>query len=189
MNALATGSNTNGAAAPRPPEMPMKAATRPRDARQTRFGQTFSQIVAVLMRDPNFRHLRLADLEWLVLPPVMAGQFRLGHATRPADAGKPEQAGISIPVAVALWARVSPEIDKALSENLDKQVRLRADEWATGENLWLMAAAGDKRAVPLFLKQLAETEFKDQHVKMRLRGTDGKTMVKTLGESTSESGL
>jgi hemolysin-activating ACP:hemolysin acyltransferase len=114
----------------------------------------------------------------------MAGQFRLGHATRPSDAGKPEQRGISIPVAVALWARVSPEIDKALSENLDKQVRLRADEWATGENLWLMAAAGDKRAVPLFLKQLAETEFKDQHVKMRLRGTDGKTMVKTLGEST-----
>ena len=126
----------------------------------------------------------LADLEWLVLPPVMAGQFRLGHATRPADAGKPTQGGISIPVAVALWARVSPEIDKALSENLDKHVRLRADEWATGENLWLMAAAGDKRAVPLFLKQLAETEFKDRHVKMRLRGTDGKTMVKTLGEST-----
>ena len=184
MNTLVTGSNTNGAAAPRPPEMPTKAATRPRDARQARFGQTFSQIVAVLMRDPNFRHLKLADLEWLVLPPVMAGQFRLGHATRPADAGKPEQAGISIPVAVALWARVSPEIDKALSENLDKQVRLRADEWATGENLWLMAAAGDKRAVPLFLKQLAETEFKDQHVKMRLRGTDGKTTVKTLGEST-----
>jgi len=183
MNTLATGSNTNGAGAPRPPETPMKATTRPRDARQARFGQTFSQIVAVLMRDPNFRHLRLADLEWLVLPPVMAGQFRLGHATRPADGGKPEQGGISIPVAVALWARVSPEIDKALSENLDKQVRLRADEWATGENLWLMAAAGDKRAVPLFLKQLAETEFKDQHVKMRLRGTDGKTMVKTLGES------
>ena len=184
MNTLATGSNTNGAAAPRPPETPIKTATRPRDARQARFGQTFSQIVAVLMRDPNFRHLKLADLEWLVLPPVMAGQFRLGHATRPSDAGKPEQRGISIPVAVALWARVSPEIDKALSENLDKQVRLRADEWATGENLWLMAAAGDKRAVPLFLKQLGETEFKDQHVKMRLRGTDGKTMVKTLGEST-----
>ena len=65
MNTLATGSNTNGAAAPRPPEMPMKAATRPRDARQARFGQTFSQIVAVLMRDPDFRHLKLADLEWL----------------------------------------------------------------------------------------------------------------------------
>ena len=39
--------------------------------------QTFAQIVAVLMRDANFRNLRLTDLEWLVLPPVMAGQFRL----------------------------------------------------------------------------------------------------------------
>src|SRR5262245_29491842 len=52
-----------------------KPATRPRDARQARFAQSFAQIVGVLMRDANFRNMRLADLEWLVLPPVMAGQF------------------------------------------------------------------------------------------------------------------
>ncbi len=144
--------------------------------------QTFAQVVGVLMRDPNFRNMRLADLEWLVLPPVMAGQFRLGHAMRPA--GKTQQgAGISVPVAVALWARVSPDIDKGLSEALDKPVHLRPNQWASGDILWLMAAAGDPRAKPHFLKQLAETEFKGQHVKMRLRGPDGKVVVKALGSS------
>ena len=150
----------------------------PGGAQQSRMAQTFAQIVAVLMRDPGYRNLRLSDLEWLVLPPVMAGQFRLGHATRPPatepDAGKAQQGGIFVPVAVALWARVSPEIDKALSENLDKQVRLRPNEWTSGDNMWLMAAAGHPRAVPEFLKQLQENEFKGKQVKMRLRGPDGK---------------
>src|SRR5262245_334295 len=142
---------TNG---PAPPRAATKAVKRrPRQARQLRLAQSFSQVVAVLMRDPNFRNLKIADLEWLILPPLMAGQFRLAHATSQPKAAKAEagkttqgttQGGISIPVAVALWARVSPEIDKALTENLDKQARLRPNQWASGNNLWLMA---DRKSV------------------------------------------
>jgi cytolysin-activating lysine-acyltransferase len=168
-----------------------KAAVRPRDARQTRFAQSFAHIVAVLMRDANFRSMRLSDLEWLVLPPVMAGQFRLAQAPSPLgrdkgkDGGKEggAEGGALVPVAVALWARVSAGIDKGLSENLDKAVRLQPGDWASGDNVWLMAVAGDQRAVPKFLKQLAETEFKGQRVKMRLRDADNKVVVKTLGQS------
>jgi cytolysin-activating lysine-acyltransferase len=168
-----------------------KPAVRPRDARQTRFAQSFAQIVAVLMRDRNFRNMRLSDLEWLVLPPVMAGQFRLAQAPSPLgrdkgkDGGKEggAEGGALVPVAVALWARVSAGIDKGLSENLDKAVRLQPGDWASGDNVWLMAVAGDQRAVPKFLKQLAETEFKGQRVKMRLRDADNKVVVKTLGQS------
>ena len=177
-----SGANGGREPSPQTAATAKAAPRRPGDARQSRMGQTFSQVVAVLMRDPNFRNMRLADLEWLVLPPVMAGQFRLGHAMRPA--GKTQQgAGISVPVAVALWARVSPDIDKGLSEALDKPVHLRPNQWASGNILWLMAAAGDPRAKPHFLKQLAETEFKGQHVKMRLRGPDGKVVVKALGQA------
>ena len=88
-----------------------------------------------------------------------------------------------MPVAVALWARVSDAVDKALSENLDKPVRLRPADWASGDNIWLMAVAGDQRAVPKFLEQLAQTEFKGQRVKMRLRGPENTVVVKTLGQS------
>ena len=177
----APGADTNGTGA-RPGAAP-KPAVRPRDARQARFAQSFAQIVAVLMRDANFRNMRLADLEWLVLPPVMAGQFRLAQVPSPRGRTQGKKGGVLVPVAVALWARVSASIDKALSENLDEPVRLKAGDWASGDNVWLMAVAGDQRAVPKFLEQLAETEFKGQRVKMRLRGPDNKVVVKTLGQS------
>jgi cytolysin-activating lysine-acyltransferase len=162
-------------------------ARRPADARQARFGQAFSQIIAVLMRDQNFKNMRIADLEWLVLPPVMAGQFRLAHMPAPQrgtpapKAGDgPEKPGVLIPVAVALWARVSPQIDKGLSENLDKAVRLRPNQWASGNIPWLIAVAGDRRAIPKFLERLKEAEFKGQEVKMRASAGEGKVVVKTL---------
>jgi cytolysin-activating lysine-acyltransferase len=157
---------------------------RPAETRQARFGQSFSQIIAVLMRDQNFKNMRIADLEWLVLPPVMAGQFRLAHMPAPPRPGeKPksdEKSGVLVPVAVALWARVSPQIDKGLSENLDKPVRLRTNQWASGNIIWLMAVAGDRRAIPKFLEQLKEKEFKGQEVKMRANAGEGKVVVKTL---------
>lgn len=154
---------------------------RPRDARQTRLAQSFAQVVAVLMRDPNFKKLPLANLEWLVLPPLMAGQFRLAHVKTPQP-GNEKQPGMLVPVGVALWARVSPAIDKKLSENLNEAVRLQPYEWASGDILWLMVAAGDPRAIPAFMRQLKKTEFKDNQVKLRRRGPDGKVMVATLGE-------
>jgi hypothetical protein len=55
------------------------------DTAQLRFAQSFAQIVSVLMRDPGDRSLAIADLEWLVLPAVAAGQFRLAHAPMPAE--------------------------------------------------------------------------------------------------------
>ena len=191
MDKSAQRSEGNAAAGAQPPPVAVapavRAAVRPRDARQVRFAQAFAQIVAVLMRDPNFRKMRLADLEWLVLPPVMAGQFRLAQAPSPVGrvTGKDgQEGGVLVPVAVALWARVSDAVDKTLSENLDEPVRLRPNEWASGDNIWLMAVAGDQRAVPKFLEQLAKTELEGQRVKMRLRGPGNSVVVKTLGQAS-----
>jgi hemolysin-activating ACP:hemolysin acyltransferase len=190
MDKSAQRSEGNGEVGPQPPVAAaptVKVAVRPRDARQMRFAQSFAQIVAVLMRDRNFSKMRLADLEWLVLPPVMAGQFRLAQAPSPVGRVKGKdgsgQGGVLVPVAVALWARVSDAIDKALSENLDKPVRLRPNEWASGDNIWLMVVAGDPRAVPKFLEQLAKSEFRGQRAKMRVRGPDNTVVVKSLGQA------
>jgi hemolysin-activating ACP:hemolysin acyltransferase len=109
----------------------------------------------------------------------MAGQFRLGHAARPADE-RARDGGVSIPVAVVLWARVSAQIDKTFSEELDKPMQLRPNQWASGDHIWIMATAGDRRALPHFLKELAQSVFKGQTVKMRTRGAEGKVLVKTL---------
>jgi cytolysin-activating lysine-acyltransferase len=162
---------------------PVAAPVRPRDARQARMAQTFSQVVAVLMRDPNYRQLAIGELEWLVLPPVMAGQFQLGQVPAPNGGAKAQQGGILVPVAVALWARVSPQIDAALSANLDKQLRLPANQWVTGDHVWLMAVAGDPRTLPPFLEQLGKDLFKGQTVKLRVIGKDGKFALTTLDEA------
>lgn len=155
---------------------------RLRDVRQFRMAQSLSQVVAVLMRDPSYRALPIGDLEWLVLPPVMAGQFRIGQ-TRAATGNAPgEQGGILLPVAVALWARVSDEIDHRLSTTLDTQARIKPDQWASGKHLWLMAVGGEPRMMPRFLAELRDRDFAGQDVKIRFRDKDGKVEIKTLAE-------
>ena len=111
---------------------------RPREARQERMSQAFSQVVAVLMRRPQLPH-RLADLEWLVLPPLMAGQWKLGQTTAPKGAGQATaRRRAHSRCDGALGARVAA-IDKRLSANLDKPVDLRPNEWASGDIVWMMA--------------------------------------------------
>ena len=195
------GGNGPSAAPPAAPRVaspvasPVAPQVRPREARQARFARSFAQVVAVLMRDPNFRTMPLADLEWLVLPAVMSGQFRVAEAPASLGPGKatdkardkaPDKAktgGVLVPVAVALWARVSGEIDKALAGSLDRPVRLKPHQWASGEHVWLVAVAGDRRAVPKLIERIASTELKGQRIKMRVKGTGNTVVVKTLGEA------
>jgi hypothetical protein len=71
--------------------------------------ETFAAIVAVLMRDSGFRNIRLAEFEWLVLPPIMSGQWQIAQSAARAptcrSAAKPQTA-LVVPVAKALWATV-----------------------------------------------------------------------------------
>lgn len=149
--------------------------------------QSFADIVAVLMRDPEFRQRPIADLEWLVIPPVLSGQFRLGHTVARPPAAKAAygvpgktDGGVLVPAAVALWASVSPAIDKRLSENLDQPLQLKPTEWATGDQLWLLAVAGARRGLPAFVRQLEKDAFIGRSVKLRTTDAAGKAVVKTL---------
>jgi cytolysin-activating lysine-acyltransferase len=169
-----------GVSEPAPPTAPAKKPVKPQDSLELRMARNFSHAVAVLMRDQNFRKMPLGELEWLVLPPLMAGQFRLGQL--PQKTSATSEGGMMVPVALALWARVSPEIDKMLSEKLDEPIRLAPNQWASGDRLWLIALAGDPRAMPPFLRQLGETAFKDKVVKQRKRAANGEVVVAMLGE-------
>jgi len=132
----------------------------------------FTQIIGVLMRSEHYKHYTLGDLEWLVIPPMLAGQFRIGEA-------KPKTGG-SIPVAVVFWARVSADVDKRLAEIGRAPIRLRPDEWTSGDILWLVHAAGEPRFVREVLKQLNESAFKGREVKLHGFGKDGKPAVQLL---------
>jgi hemolysin-activating ACP:hemolysin acyltransferase len=138
-------------------------------AQHAQFAQLFSQAVAVLMRDPNYKNLPLHELEYL-LPPIITGQCAIANA-------KAAEGGPYVPVALALWARVSPTVDKRLSENLDKNVSLKTSEWSSGDIPWLITLAGAPKALPGFVKQLCDKQFNGQKVKMRGTDPSGKRIV------------
>jgi hemolysin-activating ACP:hemolysin acyltransferase len=146
---------------------------RRRVAHAVRQSLAFSQIVSLLMQSPLYRHYAIADLEWLVIPPLAAGMFALAEAKAQAD-------GPAFPVAAVLWASVSADVDKRLSENPIGPIRLRPDEWRSGEQMWVVAAVGDPRVTGGLLEQLRNTAFKERNVKARTAGQDGKVVVKAL---------
>jgi cytolysin-activating lysine-acyltransferase len=175
------------ATSPRPPKNGQGAASAASGAPATlsaeeaqrraladaRLSMGFARVVSVLMRSPLHKHFSLGDLEWLVLPPLLTGQCQVVEA-------KAQVNGPGIPVAVVFWASVSAEVDKRLSENLNAPIRLRPDEWRSGDILWLVDVVGDGRLVTALLKQLNESTFKGKQMKVRARGQDGKLIVRTL---------
>jgi hemolysin-activating ACP:hemolysin acyltransferase len=181
--AAATGSAA--AASPQAPQQAAGAKVTPitekvrREAAALRNALAFTQIVGVLMRSPHYKQYTLDDLEWLVIPPLLAGQFRIGEAT-------PKE-GLTLPVAVVLWARVTAEVDKRLMEADTLAFRLKPEEWTSGDILWLVHAAGETRFVRHVVDQLMKTTFKGREVKVLGRTQDGKPKVHIL--KAEESGL
>jgi hemolysin-activating ACP:hemolysin acyltransferase len=149
-----------------------KRSTQGPTAEEIRFAVTFTRIVSVLTRSPHYKHYTLSDLEWLVVPPILTGQC----AVMEANVG-----GRPTPVAVALWAGVSDEVDRRLSENLSTPVKLRPDEWQSGAILWLIDAVGDPTAVPLLLRELREGALQGFEIKLRTLGPDARQVVSNLG--------
>lgn len=134
------------------------------------FGASFARIVSVLMQSPHYKHYALSDLEWLVAPPLLSSQFAVLDAVV-------EGIALPVPVAVALWAFVSIDVDRRLSEKPALPVRLRPDEWQSGDIAWLIDVIGDDRATPILKAQLLDGPLKGLTVKMRSTKQDGTVVV------------
>ena len=52
-------------------------------------------------------------------------------------------------------------------------MRLKPDEWKSGDILWLVDAVGEGRIVEAMLKRLVATEWKGREARMRVRAPDG----------------
>lgn len=155
------------------------------NAQQASFSNILSNIIALMIRDPKFKNLRIADLEWLVMPPIISGQWQIAHGTQPVTApkeGAPPPPTRMIPIAAALWTRVSPEVDARLTASLEKPIILRPEEWTSGDIHWLIALPGETRFLQTFLAEMQKTLFKDKQIKLRGADKDGNPIVTTLNE-------
>ncbi len=169
------------AASPAAAEPPLDAEeAKKRAAVSKHLLLSFGEIVSVLMRSPQFRGMPLQEVEALVVPAVMSGQFLVAEA-------QSKSKGFVTPVAIALWASVSAEIDQRLGQDLEKPFRLAPNEWRSGDIAWLITIAGDGRIISPMLKQLQETTLKGKPLKMRVKGKDGNVTVGTFAPNAAET--
>ena len=130
-------------------------------------------IALVYSRSPVQKHYALADIDWLILPPVLNGQFHVVEAEN-------DLTGLREPIAAATWAFVSPEVDARLSADFSHRIRLRPDEWKCGEIGWIVEWAGDPRGVSAALGWLKAGPFKGRNAKIVLRDLGGQARIATL---------
>jgi cytolysin-activating lysine-acyltransferase len=134
---------------------------------------SFGEIVMLLMRSPTEKYHSLQDLEWLIAPALVRGQFALADA-------QSKETGVVMPVGAVLWALVSADVDKRLTEKTGEPIRLHPDEWRSGDIPWIILTAGDPKVVGGLLQQMTKSMFKDKPAKIRVKGQDGKVVVGRL---------
>jgi len=105
--------------------------------------ESFGKVVMAMMMLPRYRQQTLADLQHLVLEPLIRDRIaiaqRLGEGVQAHDIA-----------GVAIWASVSDEADARIREQIKGGVwplRLKAEDWNSGTNNWLLdVIAPDQRA-------------------------------------------
>jgi hemolysin-activating ACP:hemolysin acyltransferase len=135
---------------------------------------SLGQIAAILMQMPQHRNTLLTDLRWLVTPALISGQYVVVQA-------QDDSTGLSSPIAMAIWAQVSPEVDRRLSASPAKPLRLNTEDWNSGSIIWLVEAAGDNAAINALISGLVEHRF-PTGIKSWMQGSDG-PVLKTLTKS------
>jgi len=143
------------------------------------FAASIGDLAVVLSRSPVHKYFSLADIEWMILPPVTVGQFYVVEAAH-------KERGFRAPIAVATWAFVSEEVDRRLQEQAGKHIRLRPDEWTSGKIGWLVDLVGGPAEVRSILRWLASGHFKDRPLKLVVRDESGGPRVITLDRIASQ---
>jgi cytolysin-activating lysine-acyltransferase len=125
--------------------------------------------VRLLMASPSFRYTFLADLDWMVQPPILLNQHRLFRAEGRV-------------VAFASWAYLSVEAEARLQE---PNPRLAPADWKSGDRLWLVSMVAPFGHAEMAVKELAETALKGQRFKMHRLEAGGRAVVEVNGAGLS----
>lgn len=106
--------------------------------------ESFGKVTMAMMMLPRYRSQTLADLQHLVLEPLVRDRIAIAYSPEKEKTTATDVAGM------AIWASVSEEVDGRIREQIKAgtfPVRLKADDWASGEINWLLdVIAPDQRA-------------------------------------------
>lgn len=121
------------------------------------------QAVLAMMNLPRYKGQSLGDLGHLVIEPLLRDKLAIASA-RKKDGEKEGDGdrGDSATAGIAIWASVSDEVDAKIREQIKGgafPTRLGADDWASGEKIWLLDLIAPNRqlatAVLASFKQIA----------------------------------
>ena len=129
------------------------------EAHARTLAQVLGEIVWLMSQSAIHRQLFISDLEWMVMTPVLLGQFRLyygegpraagpgsatgqqtaqgssatassGQSTEPASSAGGQPPMQAQPIGVVLWGLVSAEVEARLASG---QSRMRPQDWRSGD--------------------------------------------------------
>lgn len=144
------------------------------------------EIVWLMTQAPIYKQLKIGDLEWLVMPPLLLKQFKLFYD----EANKP--------IGLALWGY----LNEAGQEKLIKHGRIEPQDWANGAHIssasgLVPASGGTPWLIELIapfhtesakhrdfiLSDLMSTVFANRQLNLiHLNPTSGKKEVLALGD-------
>ena len=106
--------------------------------------ESFGKVAMAMMMLPRYRNQTLADLQHLVLEPLIRDRIAIAY-----PGGSEENALIDI-AGMAIWASVSEEADARIRDQVKAgtfPVRLKPEDWTSGNINWLLdVIAPDQRA-------------------------------------------
>lgn len=102
--------------------------------------ENFGKVVMAMMMVPRYRAQTLADLNHLVLDPIMHDRIAIAYPGKTGE-GTVEDLSSTDMSGFAIWASVSEEADAKIREQIANGVfpiRLKTEEWNSGEINWLL---------------------------------------------------
>lgn len=124
------------------------------------------EIALVMARSVAHQHLPMSEIASRVVPAVLSGQLLVVEATS-------KDSGAHAPIAYVIWARVSDEVDQRLRAAPSAQLALTAEEWTSGDHIWIVDMAGDHDVLLQALEKLLTTRFKAEPVTALLPDATG----------------
>lgn len=106
---------------------------------RTRLLVTLAQVTLAMVSSPRYRHLSIGELQNLLIDPLLRDRVAVATAGPKKDA--PPSLNDGQVVGVAIWAKVSAEVDAKIREQIKAgtfPVRLKSEDWASGEIAWLL---------------------------------------------------
>jgi cytolysin-activating lysine-acyltransferase len=96
--------------------------------------ESFGKVVMAMMVLPRYRQQSLADLQHLVLEPLIRDRVAIAYPGGDADP-------LADIAGMAIWASVSDEAESRIREQIAAGVfplRLKPEDWTSGPNNWLL---------------------------------------------------